>query len=308
MIGKGDSRLEEISPAAIGQPPVFDNAIVASAGRWDGIQLREPSSGQCLRIIDTTATSGFTAADLHLHRRDAVSVDTTALCTFRRTVVCGGTDGLIRAWSPDGTLKFTLLPDQSLLPGSRGHNAPCTVSEQSTTESSSQSSAEVGRIVCLAANGDRIAAVDAYGTLRIWEPTCFTDHIPMPGSSFEDTPQARAKQRYFSSALATVMVAPQFMARRGEPGWLAHPIWSLCWDGPSKLWCGLESGQLAALDFSEEAAKTAPPVFRPVPKKPPRNGNDSLRSKRAVQRRRTIDRLARPSPRWATPRHAGTAG
>jgi centrin-1 len=308
VIGKGDSRLEEISPAAIGQPPVFENAIVASAGRWDGIQLREPLSGQCLRIIDTSATLGCTLFDL---KPSPVSVETTAVCTFRRTVVCGATDGLIRAWSPEGMLKFTLLPDRTLLPVSRGRTCPSfTASDKSTAEPSAQGPGEVGRIVCLAANGDRIAAVDAYGTLRIWEPTCFTDHIPLPGDNTEDTPQARAKQRYFSPALAdatsaTAMVTPQFTAVHGEPGWLAHPIWSLSWDGPSKLWCGLESGQLAALDFSEEAAKTAPAVFRPVPKKHPSKGNDSLRSKRAMQRRRTIDRLARPSPRWATPRYDG---
>ena len=308
VIGKGDSRLEEMSPAAIGQPPVFQNAIIASAGRLDGIQLREPCTGQCFRVIDTSAGLGRVPS---VPKPSAAGVDTTAVCVFRRTVVCGTADGLIRAWSPDGALKFTLLPDRTLLPPSRAHTAPYfTPSDKSTAEGSAADSGELGRIVCLAANGDRIAAVDAYGTLRIWEPTCSSDHIPPSGSTAVDTPQARAKQRYLAPTHAdatAAAIAPQFMARHNEPGWLAHPIWSLSWDGPCKLWCGLESGHLAALDFSEEAAKTAPLVFRPpVPKKQSNSGGNSLRTQREVQRRRTIDRLARPSPRWVTPRYQST--
>ena len=309
VIAKGDSRLEEMSPAAIGQPPVFQNAIIVSTGRLDGIQLREPCSGQCLRVIDTSAGLGRVSTESKLLTPSAVGVATTAVCVFRRTVVCGAADGLIRAWSPDGTLKFTLLPDRTLLPFSRAHTTPYfTPSDTSSAEGSAGDSGELGRIVCLAANGDRIAAVDAYGTLRIWEPTCSSDHIASSGSTSADTPQARAKQRYLAPMHAdatAATVAPQFVARHNEPGWLAHPIWSLSWDGPWKLWCGLESGQLAVLDFSEDAAKTAPLVFRPPAQKKESVGN-SLRTQREVQRRRTIDRLARPSPRWVTPRYQST--
>jgi len=317
VIAKGDPKLEEVSPAAIGQPPVFENAVVVSAGRWDGVQLRDAADGQCLRVIDTSHSLRQPNPRLKVGGSSsggssAGAVETTAICTFRHSVVCGGADGVIRVWAPDGALKYTLLPDRTLVPPSGGNAAAYMSSyaaEKPAADASVRQAGEVGRIVCLAANADRIAAVDAYGTLRIWEPTCSSEHIPVLSSQSApgtDTAHGRARQRYFSRTSAegregeSTMVAPQFAARHGETGWLVQPIWSISWDGASKLWCGLESGHLAALNFSEEGTKRSPLVFRPPPVRQRQDPSKTLKAKRSAQRQRTIDRLSRPSPRWST--------
>jgi len=278
VIGRGDPKLTE---PTVGQPPLFGNALVASAGRWDGVQLRDAAQGECLRIINPQAV------DRPLRATSGAVPETTTVCAFRRSVVCGGSDGLLRIWSPSGDLKYTLLPDRTLLP--MRQNCRTTEAEQPSADASQREASEAtaGRVVCAAASGDRVAAVDAFGTLRIWEPICSSEHLP------------RSALPSNGAASGAAMVAPQFAARLGEQGWLSHPIWSLSWDGPSKLWCGLESGQLASLDFSEEGTSNAPPVFRPVVhKKPEDDAANARRLKKLQKRAATIDRLSRPSPRW----------
>ena len=126
------------------------------------------------------------------------------------------------------------------------------------------------------------------------------------GAAPYETPEASDPVNvHFAAAVNEVMaeavVTPQFTVARGEQGWLSHPIWSVSWEGPAQLWCGLESGQLARLDFSEEGTAAAPLVFRPKPKVKPQDCRVSKRAERLAEQARRFELLARPHPRHAKP-------
>ena len=262
-IGAGDPQLERL---VLGEPPIVGNALVASVGRLGGIQLRHSvAKGEVLRVIGHTSSEGSIPSP---------AIETTVACGFRQYIVCGGGDGRLRLWNGSGKLVCTLS---------------CAQPSDDLDEGEGD-----GRCVCVDANADRIAAVDAAGTLRVWEPFC-------KGRTGVNPDQFPAFAAAVNEVMAEAVVTPQFTVARGEQGWLSHPIWSVSWEGPAQLWCGLESGQLARLDFSEEGTAAAPLVFRPKPKVKPQDCRVSKRAERLAEQARRFERLARPHPRHAKP-------
>lgn len=143
-------------------------------------------------------------------------------CTFRHFVVTGGSDGTVRLWTANGQLHLSLLPPRT----------------------SATPSNESSRILCIAANSDRIAAIDASGRLLIWEPDCPTDVAT----------GASSKRR---------RVRPQLVLDRGDSRWLSQTCWALTFQGELRLWCGLENGCIVLVDFETCLSENAPPA-KPV--------------------------------------------